>query len=661
MKQSFASGIRRRAAGPSVPSPARPRAAWPQAVAAAALAALAGGAQAVELPRVFGDGMVLQRDQPILVWGRADPGAGIDVALGDDRARATADAAGEWRVQLPARAAGGAPLLLRVDDGKAPLELRDVLVGDVWLASGQSNMEWPIAQSADAEAEIARATDPLIRHFKIPKSWAGLPQWQLAGGEWVASSPQAAGAFSAIAHFFARELRQSGNVPIGIIDSTWGGSSIEAWMDADTQGIDGDGMVELARRLKAEDEQALAQARAKAARWQLPADDSGWQAAGTDAASWDDMAVPGLWEASGWNGMDGVAWYRTTFTLTADEAARGATLGVGRIDDSDTTWVNGVEVGRTHMQYDLPRVYAVPASALREGVNEVAVRVTDTGGGGGIHGPAQELFVQPAGAEPRALAGSWKFRPARITALALDDNKNQRPTLLYNAMIRPLQPLPVRGVIWYQGESNAGSVEQAMAYREQFPAMIRQWRTQFDAPQLPFLWVQLASWHSGADQGDTSPWAVLRESQTATLSLPATAEAVAIDIGDVADIHPRNKQDVGKRLALAARHVAYGESLVYSGPAFKGAAFDDGAATLSFEGDGLAARGGGALQGFALAGADRVFHPAIAVIEGAHVVVRSDAVPAPVAVRYAWSDAPVDANLIGASGLPASPFRSDTW
>ena len=661
MRQSSASGSSSRAAGPSIPAAARPRLPRLQAMAAAALVVLATGAQAVELPRVFGDGMVLQRDQPILVWGSADPGAHVEVALAGDRARATADADGRWRVELPARAAGGGPLLLRIDDGKAPRELRDVVMGDVWLASGQSNMEWPISQSADAQAEIARATDPLIRHFKVPRSWSGLPQRQLSGGEWVASSPEAAGTFSAVAHFFARELRDSQDVPIGIIDSTWGGSSIEAWMDADTQGIDGDGLAEAARQLEVEDRQALAQARANLARWTLPADDAGWQARELDTSGWDDLPVPGVWESAGWNGMDGVAWYRTSFELSPAGAQAGVTLGVGRIDDSDTTWVNGVEVGSTHMQYNLARAYAVPASALRAGSNTVAVRVTDTGGGGGIHGPAQEVFVQPAGAAPRPLAGSWKFRPAQVTALVLDDNKNQRPTLLYNAMIAPLQPLPLRGVIWYQGESNAGSVEQALRYRGQFPAMIRQWRAQWNAPQLPFLWVQLASWHSGGDQGDTSPWAVLRESQTATLSLPATAEAVAIDIGDVADIHPKNKQDVGKRLALAARRVAYGERVVDSGPAFAGATFDEGAATLRFEGDGLAVRGGGALQGFALAGADRVFHPAVAVIEGVHVRVRSDAVAEPVAVRYAWSDAPVDANLVGARGLPASPFRSDEW
>lgn len=659
-KASIHPARRVQAAGASAPGQSPRRGAGPRSAAALALLLPLAAAHAVELPRVFGEGMVLQRDQPIPVWGRADPGAQVRVALGDQRVETRAGADGHWRVELAPRTAGG-PLVMRVDDGKAPVELGDVMIGDVWLASGQSNMEWRLSESADAEVEIARATDPLIRHFKVRRAWSGEPEWQLAGGEWIASSPQVAGNFSAVAHFFARELRASQGVPIGIIDSSWSGSAIEAWMDAASQGIDADGLAAMARQLREDDARALAQARQNLARWELPADDAGWQAPGLDASGWDDIPVPGLWESAGWNGMDGVAWYRTGFTLSAEEARAGVTLGVGRIDDSDTTWVNGVEVGATSIQYNLPRVYEVPASALREGLNEIAVRVVDVGGGGGIHGPDDELFVQVQGGARRPLAGTWKFRPAEVTALTLDDDKHQRPTLLYNAMIHPLQPYPVRGVIWYQGESNAGSVEQALRYREQFPAMIRQWRAQWNAPELPFLWVQLASWHSGGDQGDTSPWAVLRESQTATLSLPATGQAVAIDIGDVDDIHPRNKQDVGRRLALAARRVAYGEDVVHSGPVFTGATFEGGAARLAFEADGLAVRGGGRLQGFRLAGADRVFHPADAVIEGDAIVVRSDAVPAPVAVRYAWSDAPVDANLVGASGLPASPFRSDDW
>ncbi|SDR17530.1 sialate O-acetylesterase [Pseudoxanthomonas sp. CF385] len=619
-------------------------------------------AQAVEMPRIFADGMVVQRDQPVRVWGDAAPGARVHVSFAGRDATAQAGADGRWSLALPAQTAGG-PHVMRIDDGTQPRVLRDVLVGDVWLASGQSNMEWPIAQSADPEVEAARATDPQIRHFKIPKSWAGAPQAQLEGGEWVASSPKAAPKFSAAAHFFARELRKVTGVPIGIIDSTWGGSRIEAWTDAATQGLDAAALKAQAERLRDSDERALVQTRANLAHWNPgPADDAGWQAADLDAGDWLPITVPSLWEKAGWTGMDGVAWYRATFTLTAAEAKAGITLGVGRIDDSDTTWVNGTQVGQTRMQYNLPRRYTVPASALRAGVNQVAVRVSDTGGGGGIHGQDEEVFVQPAGAAARALTG-WTFRPANVT-VALIDDKNQHPALLYNRMIHPLQPYAVRGVIWYQGESNANTVADALKYRTQFPAMIEQWRRQWQAPALPFLWVQLANFSSGVDQGDQSPWAVLRESQSATLSLPATAQVVTIDIGNPADIHPLNKQDVGKRLALAARHVAYGEAVIHQGPVFSGMHSEHGLALLSFNvGDGaLAARGGGEeLRGFELAGSDGVFHPADATISGDKVVVHGKSVPIPVAVRYGWSDNPVDANLINAAGLPASPFRTDAW
>lgn len=619
-------------------------------------------AQAVELPRIFADGMVVQRDQPVRVWGEAAPGARVHVSFAGRDATAQAGADGRWSLALPAQTAGG-PHVMRIDDGTEPRVLRDVLVGDVWLASGQSNMEWPIAQSADPEVEAARATDPQIRHFKIPKSWAGAPQAQLEGGEWVASSPKAAPKFSAAAHFFARELRKVTGVPIGIIDSTWGGSRIEAWTDAPTQGLDAAALKAQAERLRDSDERALVQTRANLAHWNPgPADDAGWQAVDLDARDWLPITVPSLWEKAGWTGMDGVAWYRATFTLTAAEAKAGITLGVGRIDDSDTTWVNGTQVGQTRMQYNLPRRYTVPASALRAGVNQVAVRVSDTGGGGGIHGQDEEVFVQPAGAAARALTG-WTFRPANVT-VALIDDKNQHPALLYNRMIHPLQPYALRGVIWYQGESNANTVADALKYRTQFPAMIEQWRRQWQAPALPFLWVQLANFSSGVDQGDQSPWAVLRESQSATLSLPATAQVVTIDIGNPADIHPLNKQDVGKRLALAARHVAYGESGVYRGPVHTQAQFSDGGATLAFDdgGSALAVRGGGArVHGFALAGADRVFHAADAELLDGRVVVRSPMVKTPVAVRYGWSDNPADADLINAAGLPASPFRTDAW
>lgn len=629
------------------------------------LAVLASSAQAVELPRVFADGMVLQRDQPLPIWGQAAPGAQVRIDLAGRQVTVTATADGNWRAQLAALPAGG-PYVLSIDDKAAPKQLRDVYVGEVWLASGQSNMEWPLAQTDGAEAAIAAANDPLIRHFKIPKSWAGAPQWQLNGGSWLQANPRNAGDFSAVAYYFARQLRERTGVAVGIIDSTWGGSPIEAWTDAATQGLDSAVLAAQAAALRDADTKALQVTHANLARWsQLPADASRWHEADVDAAQWTTITVPGLWESQGWNGMDGVAWYRASFRLSADEAAKGVTLGVGRIDDSDTTWVNGRQVGETKLQYNLARRYNVPASALHAGLNHVAVRVQDFGGGGGIHGEASEVFVQPQGAAARALDG-WSFR-VESAQVALVDDKNQHPALLYNAMIHPLQDYGVRGVLWYQGEANANTLPQAQKYRQQFPALITQWRAQWKAPALPFLWVQLAPFSSGADQRDAddvaieSPWALLRESQSATLALPATAQVVITDVGDVHDIHPRNKRTVGERLALAAGKQVYGDNAVIaSGPIYVGHEVQGDSVVVSFAGGAapLQAAGTDELKGFEVAGSDGRFHRAQARIDGNRVILQSNAVKAPVAARYGWSDTAQAANLTGATGLPASPFRT---
>jgi sialate O-acetylesterase len=622
----------------------------------------------ITLPLLFSDGAVVQRDQPLTVWGWATPGAKIEVSFDGRSAQARSSSDGAWRVELPAHAAGGPYLLQASENGGDVVTVRDVLVGDVWLASGQSNMEWPVAQAKDAEREIASAGDPGIRHFKVPKSWSGEPQARLTGGQWQAASPQTVGAFSAVGYFFARELRAKTGVPIGIIDSSWSGSRLEAWADAAKLGLDAQAVARQAQELQARDQTALDQTRTRLARWpQKGVDTSRWNQADFDDHDWDRIAVPGLWESGGYNGMDGDAWYRASFTLSDAEAKAGIVLGVGRIDDTDTTWVNGRQVGETRMQYNLRREYQVPPQALRAGINQVAVRVQDFGGGGGIHGDAGELFVQPLGAAKRPLDGAWKFRPAQVS-LAIVDDKNQYPALLYNQMIYPLQPYPLRGVIWYQGEANASAAD-AYRYRDLFAALIEQWRGEWKQPALPFLWAQLANFKSGGDvpgesAGAGSPWALLRESQSHTLALPATAQAVTIDIGNPDDIHPADKQQVGHRLALAARHVSYGESLVYSGPVYRTAKFNGRQATVEFESSAsaLATRGGGnEAHGFELAGADHRFHPARAVLKGKTVVVTSDAVAQPQAVRYAWSDNPEHADLINRDGLPASPFRSDAW
>lgn len=626
------------------------------------LALVSGVAQAkVELPLLFSDGAVLQRDQPMRVWGTADAGASVQVDFNGNEVDVIAGSDGRWSATLPAHGAGG-PYELKVRSGDTTRVVRDVLVGDVWLASGQSNMEWPVVSSDAAEEVIASAGDTQIRHFKIPKSWSAKPEHDLVGGNWLPASPQTVGTFSAVGYAFARELRAATGVPIGIIDSTWGGSNIQTWMSAASLGIDEKGLAQRMQKVKDADERLAAEVQQKLLRWKNSDNDqSKWHLADYDDSDWAAIRVPGAWEYNGWPGMDGVAWYRTTFTLSAEEAKQGAVLSLGPIDDSDQTWVNGHAVGGMTNHWSTPRVYPVPAQALHAGVNSVAVRVVDGGGGGGIGGSPDKSFLQSEGGQRHELAGDWKFRPAEVT-VAIEGDKNQVDTLLYNQMIHPLQPIPLRGVIWYQGEANAGE-GSAYAYRDQFATMIKQWRSDWKQPQLPFLWVQLANFISDGDTPTSSSWAMLRESQSAALSLPATAQAVIIDVGDPGDIHPTDKQTVGHRLALAARHVAYGESLVYSGPVYRTAEFRGNEARIGFDlqGSTLAARGGDALQGFELAGKDRRFHPATAKLEGELVVVSSDKVAKPVAVRYAWRDNPENANLINREKLPASPFRSDTW
>ncbi|WP_355608708.1 sialate O-acetylesterase [Xanthomonas cannabis] len=612
------------------------------------------------LPLLFADGAVLQRDQPMPVWGWATPKATITVSFDGKRATAKADESGQWKVRLPAHTAGG-PYVLRVQGDGGELQVRDVQVGDVWLASGQSNMEWPLAQASDGAQAVAAANDAQLRHFKVPKSWSVQPEARLTGGDWKAATPANAGEFTAVGYFFAKELRASTGVPIGIVNSTWGGSAIEAWMDAASLGLNADQNQGAIEAIKQRDAAAQAATGKRIARWpKVDGEMPQWRESDVDDSDWDSIPTTQQWEASGYDGMDGIAWYRTTVTLSAAEAKAGVSLGVGQIDDSDITYVNGQQVGTTEKQWNLPRVYRVPASALHAGINHIAVRVEDLSGGGGMHGPDEQRFVQTNAGAKRALSG-WKFRPAAVR-VSLTDNKNQLPTLLYNQMIHPLQPFPVKGVIWYQGETNATD-SGAVKYREQFAAMIQQWRAERGDKTLPFLWVQLANFKAGGDKGELSPWALLRESQSKTLALPATGQAVIIDIGNPTDIHPTNKRDVGHRLALAARHVAYGQTLVYSAPVFKRASFDGGKAVLSFDlqGSALQVRGGGAVQGFRIAGADQRFHPATAQIDGDRVTVRSDAVPAPVAVRYGWSENPDDANLVNRDALPVSPFRTDTW
>ena len=621
------------------------------------LAAAPAAAQ-LRLPRVLADGAVLQRDRPIPVWGHAAPGASVAVRLGDALAAAVADADGRWSATLPARAAGG-PHTLSVVSGAERVDVRDVLVGEVWVASGQSNMEWAVRDSDGAEATIAGARDAQIREFKVPHTASETPRDTLAGGAWAAASPETVGGFSAVAYAFARELRRTLGVPVGILNASWGGSRIEPWMSPAMLGYAPDELDEAlgAERRRAEALRADLEARLGRLPEAADPDDHAWADPALDDGGWARITAPGRWEDQGYDGLDGVAWYRRTVELSAKDAEAGVTLGLGMIDDDDVSFVNGVEVGRVDDGWNVPRRYAVPPAALRPGTNTVAVRVTDHTLGGGIGGPEAELYVETADGARRSLAdGAWRFRVAAARQSA--ERPNHVPTLLWNAMLRPLTEQPVAGVIWYQGESNAGSPGDAAAYAGLFTSMIEGWRAAWDDDALPFLWVQLAAFMDPpADADDTGTWPALRASQSAALALDRTAEVVTLDVGAADDIHPRDKATVGRRLARAARAVAYGEAeLRHAGPRVAEARREGRAARVVFAGGPLASRDGAAPGGFALRGADGAWHGADARLDRDAVVVSAPAVEAPTEVRYAWANNPDRATLIGEARLPAAPF-----
>jgi sialate O-acetylesterase len=594
----------------------------------------------------------------------------VRVSLDGRDRRATADAEGRWSVRFPALPPGG-PHELRVEGAGRTIAVHDVLVGDVWVASGQSNMEFALSGASNGAAAVAAASDPELREFAVPHSWSETPREELEGGSWARADPQHAGGFSAVAYFFARRLRASEGVPIGVIHTSWGGSNVETWESREQLGL-GEGAVsaivaEQRRRAGA----VLDSLRARLG--DLPTEDPGlvdgearWADPALDDSGWTEIRVPGLWEEQGLASLDGVVWYRATVELTEAEARQGARLSLGMIDDDDVTWVNGTEVGRT-TGYNVARDYQVPASALRPGRNVVAVRVVDSGGGGGPYGePARFVLTTPGGRHP--LAGSWRLRVGAVGTTQLDGQViNKIPSVLYNAMIHPLLDYPVRGVIWYQGESNANDVEQAAAYRALFAGLVRGWRAEWRAGggDFPFLWVQLPNYGAVDPVPPASAaWATLRESQAAALSLPRTGQAVAIDVGEAGDIHPKDKQTVGDRLSLVARRVAYGEPVEASGPTYRSHTVGDGRVTVEFDhvdGGLTSPAPGRALHEFAVAGADRRWVRAEARIEGDHVVVWSPEVSNPVAVRYAWSDSPDDPMLYNRAGLPARPFRTDDW
>ena len=650
---------------------------WKCICMAVALWGCTGVLQAkVVLPSVFTDNMVLQQKTDITFYGDATKNKQLTVKTGWNGKEyyTEADGQGKWSLKIPTPAAGG-PYEITFSDGKK-LQLKNVMIGEVWFCSGQSNMEMPVAgwgKVMNYEQEIAEAAYPAIRLFQVKKntSLAPLKEVESTLGGWQECSSATVPEFSALAYFYARALWKELNVPIGVIDCTWGGTPAEAWTSHETlrQVMGFREEMDKLERLGFDPnrmEQAYSEERAH---WQslFTEKDKGmengklcWTAPSLSEEDWQTISLPGYWEGKGLKDFDGIIWFRRSLEIPAEWAGKPLTLRLGMIDDEDITYFNGVEIARG-AGYMTPRTYTIPAKLVKAGKAVLAVRVSDFGGEGGIHGKAEELYVEADG-KRISLAGDWKYRiglsltgfpPAPVSPV----QSSSYPTVLFNAMVKPWTAFPIKGVIWYQGEANVGRSEQ---YGDLFPALITDWRRQWRS-DFPFYFVQLANFMESKKIQPDSEWAALREAQTKALKLDQVGMAVTIDIGLADDIQPKNKQEVGRRLALVALAGSYGKNVSGSAPVFRNYRIKGDKMELDFgqKQDGFQIKGT-TLKGFTIAGPDRVFYPAEAMVQNGKIIVFSPEVSIPLAARYGWADNP-DCNLYGENGLPVAPFRTDCW
>jgi sialate O-acetylesterase len=626
----------------------------------------AHAADAPLLARIFDDHVVLQRDRPIDVFGQASPGDGVTVTLSGATRQVTAGADGRWRVTMPAMSAGG-PFELGARTATRSQTVNDVLVGDVWLCSGQSNMEFAVRNALDAGNEAAHSANDRIRMVTIPRFAAAAPRADFdAPLRWKIAGPDTTGDFSAVCYFTARELQKTVNVPMGLIHASWGGTRIETWLSHDALATLGGNDEKLA--LLAEygrDKPAamrhwgesfqqwwLSQPTQGKRPWVAGKDEGEWQPAPSVENNWEEWGVPGLAE------YDGMLWYRARATLTKAQAAQPATLAIGAVDDVDITWINGRAMGASFGEGE--HAYPVPAKLLKAGVNTIAINVFDMWGTGGLRGKAAGRELRFADGTSAPLEG-WQYQvpPAGLSAPRAPWEAIAGVNILYNGMIAPLGPFGLRGVQWYQGESNTAP-DDARRYQAQLQGLFADWRRQFAAP-LPFLVVQLADFGKLSPAPIDSGWARLRDAQRRAVTADANAGlAITIDIGNRDDIHPTNKQDVGRRLARAARHVVYGESLSGWGPQPKSARHVDGGVLVTlgdFDGD-LNVIGAKDPSGFELCGdAAGSCHFASAQLKGGgDVLLSQPAAATATRVRFCWADSPL-CNLYDGAGLPAGPFE----
>jgi sialate O-acetylesterase len=628
----------------------------------------------INLITLFSDNMVLQRDITLPIWGTAIAGGNVKVEIKDQVKSTTVQENGQWKVDLDKMPAGGPYELMVI--GEDTTIFKNVMVGEVWICSGQSNMEMALSgwgKIDNYEEEIANADYPNIRLFQVKHTASALPLDTINCPGWDKCSPGIIPKFSAVAYFFGRKIHKELNIPVGLIHTSWGGTPAESWTSAEAlkKMTDFRDEVEEIEATKGIPQQTMEEYQAELKSWydKTKAGDAGfkngqpiWNNPALKLSGWKTMKLPARWENAGYPYLDGIMWFRKEIYLPVKMAGTDLMLHLGPVNDIDITWFNGVKVG-SMSDASMPRDYNIPKSIVKAGKNVIVVNVQDIGYSGGIWGKPHQLFLESSRGNKITLAGDWLCKIGFDTKILgikpRSPEDPNRPTVLFNAMLHPLIPFAIRGAIWYQGESNAG---RAYQYQTLFPTMIKDWRAQWDQGNFHFLFVQLANFKPLQTDPQDDDWAELREAQLMTLSLPNTGMASAIDIGEADDIHPKNKQEVGRRLALNALHLAYGKNIVHSGPIYKSMKIEGNKIRLSFDhiGQGLVAKSSKVLKGFAIAGDDKKFVWAHADIDGATIIVSKPGLEKPVAVRYAWAANPIG-NLFNKDGLPASPFRTDSW
>lgn len=605
----------------------------------------------LRIPAVLNDHMVIQRNSKFRVWGWDTPGTSVKIkaSWAKDEVIAYAGKFGEFSAEIPTSDAGG-PYNISIS-GSENIQLQDILIGDVWVCSGQSNMEWPLAATSSANEDIQNANQPRVRLFQVSNVMEPSPKADCVG-KWATCSPEAVKDFSAIAYLFAKELNEKTNVPIGVIDTTWGGTEAELWTSEEGLKRMPDFAAKINNRAEAQEK-----AQKQFAAWEneVHAKDLGWGKwwdPAFDDTSWTPMNPLVPWSQSNLKGFDGYVWFRSTVTLDESDLKSGAKLELGSIDDNDETWINGEKIGAT-AGWSTVRNYSIPSNILKAGKNSIAVRVFDGIGEGGFANPSPSIRFTN-GKNVQTSGWRWMKGPSTSEIPAAPQVDAPRNSLLFNGMISPLLNFPIKGAIWYQGESNVG---RAFQYRRLFPAMIQDWRRQWHS-QFPFYFVQIAPFTGYG----TAAAAELREAQNEALKLAKTGVVVVTDAtGNLEDIHPQDKRTPAHRLVLWALANDYKQrGFEFSGPLYASHRVAGNTIRVKFSHSlGLQSLGG-PLKEFEIAGTDRVWRPAKAHIDVDTVVVTSPEVARPVAVRMGWSTA-CQPNLFNQANLPASPFRTDKW